>query len=205
MPGLTLQTDAIVLLKRPPGDTFQTCTVFSAEHGNLIVMQRLPKKKGGALAPLDLFDEAALLLESSNQGQTWFIKESRLLHRAAGIGRNYDNLRHASDFTTLLARNHVPEETRESVMLLLRQMLASLAETNRPDITHFKALYCFARNEGYPIKQHWFSTLPAEDRRLATELLNRPVAEQSAPVSEVSRLHERLREYLRGHTEVLLD
>src|SRR5690606_21429723 len=82
VPGLTLQTDAIVLLKRPPGDTFQTCTVFSGEHGNLTIMQRLPKKSGGALAPLDLFDEASLLLESSNQGHAWFVKEARLLHRA---------------------------------------------------------------------------------------------------------------------------
>jgi len=205
VPGLTLQTDAIVLLKRPPGDTFQTCTVFSGDHGNLTIMQRLPKKSGGALAPLDLFDEAALLLESSNQGQTWFVKEARLLHRATGIGQSYDNLKHASAFTATLARNHVPEESREPVMQLLRQVLASFAETKRPDITHFKALYLFARDEGYPIRQHWFPTLPSADRELARTLLNQPVNGQTAPAEDVSRLQQRLAEYLRGHTEILID
>lgn len=205
MPGLTLQTDAIVLLKRPPGDTFQTCTVFSAEHGNLLIMQRLPKKAGGALAPLDLFDEAALLLDSSNQGQTWFVKEARLLHRATGIGQSYDTLRHASTFTATLARNQVPEESREPVMQLLRQVLASFADTQRADVTHFKALYLFARDEGYPIRQHWFPTLPSADRELARRLLNQPVNGQTAPAEEVARLHQRLAEYLRGHTEILID
>ena len=205
VPGLTLQTDAIVLLKRPPGDTFQTCTVFSAEHGNLLIMQRLPKKAGGALAPLDLFDEASLLLESSNQGHAWFVKEARLLKRATGIGQSYENLKHASLFTAILARNQVPEESREPVMQLLRQVLASFAETKRADITHFKALYLFARDEGYPIRQHWFPTLPSADRELARNLLNQPVDGQSAPAEEVARLHQRLAEYLRGHTEILID
>lgn len=205
MPGLTLQTDAIVLLKRPPGDAFQTCTVFSAEHGNLTIMQRLPKKSGGALAPLDLFDEAALMLESSNQGHTWFVKEARVLQRASGIGQSYDNLKHASLFTAMLARNQVPEESRESVMTLLRNVLLSFAETKRPDITHFKAIYLFARDEGYPIRQHWFPTLPSADRELARTLLNQPVTGQTAPTEDVSRLHQRLAEYLRGHTEILID
>ncbi|MFM1850986.1 MAG: hypothetical protein RIS54_670 [Verrucomicrobiota bacterium] len=205
MPGLSLQTDAIVLLKRPPGDAFQTCTVFSGEHGNLIILQRLPKKTGGSLAPLDLFDEASLLLESSNQGQTWFVKEARVLQRPAGIGRSYDALRHASGFASVLARNQVPEESRAPVMDLLRQVLASFAAAERPDIVHFKALYLFARDEGYPIRQHWFPTLPSADRELARTLLNQPVAGQNADIAEVARLHNRLTEYLRGHTEILLD
>lgn len=205
MPGLTLQTDAIVLLKRPPSDAFQTCTVFSAEHGNLTVLQRLPQKSRGSFAPLDLFDDAALILESSNQGQTWFVKEASLLHRATGIGQSYENLKHASAFTSTLARNQVPVETRESVMTLLRNVLLSFAETKRPDITHFKAIYLFARDEGYPIRQHWFPTLPPAERELARTLLNQPINGQTAPVEEVSRLHQRLSEYLRGHTEILID
>lgn len=206
MPGLTLQTDAFVLLKRPPGDSFQTCTVFSAEHGLLLVMQRVPKKAGaGKISPLDLFDEAVLILESSNQGQTWFVKETRLLHRATGIGRSYESLRHASEFAALVARNHVPEESRAGVANLLRQVLAAFNQADRPDIVHFKAVYCFARDEGYPIKQQWVPTLPANDRQLVATLLNQPVAGQSAEIADVRKLHGRLVEYLRGHTEFLLD
>lgn len=206
MPGLSLHTEAFVLLKRPPTDAFQSCTVFSSEHGNLLVLQRLPKKAGSSgLAPLDLFDETALILESSNQGQTWFVKEVRLLTRHAGIGRSYEALRTASAFAGLIARNPVPEESRAAVGDLLRQALTAFASTDRPDIAFFKAVYCFARDEGHPLKQQWVPTLPAADRGLVAELLNQPLAAQTAPAPAVERLQSRLREYLHGYTELLLD
>ena len=77
--------------------------------------------------------------------------------------------------------------------------------SERPDIARFKAVYCFARDEGYPIKQHWLPTLPSADRRVVTDLLNQPIAVQSATVTVVTRLQKRLEEYLRGHTEILFD
>ncbi len=208
MPGLALQTDAFVLLKRPPSDAFQACTVFSPEHGLLHVLQRLPKKSAASQVTLDLFDEASLMLESSNQGHTWFIKEIRLIHRSSGIGRSYESLRLASEFTSLIARNPVPEESRAKVGTLLHQALAAFAATDRPDAVYFKALYCFARDEGYPLKQQWLPTLPAELRAEADLLLRTPTAELSQSKIEHKKsdlLLRRLEEYLRGHTEVLLD
>ncbi len=208
MPGLTLQTDAFVLLKQPPSDSFQACTVFSPEHGPLHILQRLPKKSAASQSTLDLFDEAALRLESSNQGRTWFVQELRLLHRPSGIGRSYETLRLASEFATLIARNRVNDDSRAKVGALIRQVFASFATERRPDIVYFKALYCFARDEGYPLKQHWLPMLPAELRRTAEDMLHLPVASLAA--AEIDPAHtalltRRLGEYLRGHTEVLLD
>ena len=205
MPGLPLQTDAFVLLKRPPSDAFQGFNVFSAEHGSLLVHQRISKKSASTAVALDLFDEVSLRLESSNQGQTWFVQEARLLTRHAELGRSYDTLRHASELAALVVRNTVHEDSRAQVGALLRQALSSFASGARPDLIGFKSLYCFARDEGYPVKQQWFPTLPAEDRAAVAMLLNRPLTEQTAPVPVVTRLRARLEEYLRGHTEVLLD
>jgi len=208
MPGLTLQTDAFVLLKQPPTDSFQACTVFSPEHGPLHVLQRLPKKSAASQVNLDLFDEAALMLESSNQGRTWFIKELRLLHRPSGIGRSYETLRLASEFAGLIARNRVNEDSRAKVGALLRQVFTSFASERRADIVYFKALYCFARDEGYPLKQHWLPMLPVDLRRTAEDLLHLPVAsltESEINPTRSALLTRRLEEYLRGHTEVLLD
>ena len=212
MPGLPLQTDAFVLLKRPPSDAFQGCNVFSAEHGALLVHQRLPKrsaakasKTGATTVALDLFDEVSLRLESSNQGQTWFVLEARLLTRPAGIGRSYETLRHASALAALVARNPVHEDSRDQVAALLRQAFASFAAGARPDLVWFKSLYCFARDEGYPVKQQWFPTLTAADGEVVATLLNQPLAGQSTPAAAVARLAQRLEDYLRGHTEILLD
>ncbi len=205
MPAPSLATDAFVLLKRPPADAFQTFTVFSAEHGALVILQRLAKKSASTAVALDLFDEVSLLLESSNQGRTWFVKETRLVTRHAELGRSYDTLRAASALTALIARNPVHEESRDAVAALLRTAFAALAAGARPDIVFFKSLYCFARDEGYPLKQQWFPTLPAIDREAVAALLNRPLAEQSATVTAVLRLQRRLDDYLRGHTEILME
>ena len=205
MPGLSLQTEACVLLKQPPSEKFHLLTVFSAEHGTLTVMQRLAQKAAATGVALDLFDDAALALASSNQGQTWFVQEARVLVRRSVIGRSYDALRFAAAFTTLVARNPVPQESRAQVAALLRQALDAFATAARPDIVHFKGLYCFARDEGFPVKQQWFPALPSADRAIATALLNRPLAGQTAAPEHVARLVRLLEDYLRGHTEILVD
>lgn len=210
MPAKSLTTDAFVLLKRPPADAFQSFTVFSAEHGPLTVLQRVAKKSAATLIALDLFDEASLLLESSNQGRTWFVKETRLIARPAGIGRRYEALQLASEFTALLARNPVHEDSRAAVATLLRTALAAFATGVRPDVVFFKSLYCFARDEGYPVKQQWLPTLSKELRAEAARLLRTPLAELENPAGLNSSssslvLRRRLDDYLRGHTEILLD
>jgi hypothetical protein len=205
MPGRPLQTEAFVLVKRPATDAFQGFTVFSAEQGTLLVMQRVAKKSAGTSIALDLFDEAALQLESTNEGRTWFVKEARLLQRAEGIGRGYESLRYASAFAAVVARNPVHEEGRAQVATLLRTAFAAFATAARADIVFIKSLYCFARDEGYPVKEQWFPTLSTADREAVATLLNRPLADQTAPAELVLRLQHRLEDYLRGHTEILLD
>lgn len=205
MAGLPLQTEAFVLLNRPPSDAFQNFTLFSAEQGTLLVLQRVSKKPSTGSVALDLFDEAALDLESRNQGQTWFVKEARLIRRHATLGRSYDALRFASALASLVARNPVSADSRIDVATLLRQAFASFAGGARPDLVWFKSLYRFARDEGYPVKEQWFPTLPAADRTVVATLINRPLVEQAADAATVARLTSRLGEYLRGHTDVIVD
>lgn len=205
MPAQSLQTDAFVLLKRPAADAFQSFTVFSPEHGSLLILQRVARKSATTSVALDLFDEVSLLLDSSNQGRTWFVKEARVTARHADIGRSYDALRLASSLTALIARNTVDEAGRAAVADLLRAAFAAFGSGARPDIVYFKSLYRFARDEGYPLKQQWFPTLPSADRADVIVLLNRPLAEQTAAPAAVTRLLRRLEEYLRGHTEILIE
>ncbi len=205
MPGQSLQTDAFVLLKQPPSDSFQMLSVFSAEHGVLVALQRVAKKPTANATAIDLFDEVSLILETSNQGRTYFVKEARLLKRHVDIGRTYDRLRHASALAALIARNPVDEDSRASVASLLRTAFEAFATSKRPDIVYLKSLYRFARDEGYPLKEQWFPTLPSSDRSGLATLLNRPLSEQDAAPELVARWHRRLEEYLRGHTEIFVD
>jgi hypothetical protein len=68
-----------------------------------------------------------------------------------------------------------------------------------------KSLYRFARDEGYPVKEQWFPSLPAADRETVATLLNRPASGQTTELPLVAKLQHRMEDYLRGHTEILLD
>ena len=208
MPAQSLTTDAFVLLKREPTDTFQSFTVFSPAHGALVVLQRISKKSSSTGIALDLFDEVTLLLESSNQGRTWFVKEARLVTRHPDLGRSYEALVQASAFAALIARNPVHEDSRVAVGTLVRNALAAFAEGSRPDLVFFKSLYRFARDEGYAVKQEWLPSLPRDLRTDAEHLLRTPVADLEKSKVEIPKskiLQRRLEDYLRGHTEILLD
>ena len=206
MPGATLQTEAFVLARRPTAaDGWQAFTLFAAEHGLLTAMQRVLKRVSASQVQLDLFDEAALSLESSNPGRTWFVREVRMARRHVAIGRSYAALQGASALAALIARNPVSPESRPSVELLLRAGLAAFEESDRPEIVTFKCFYCFAMDEGYPVKQEWFPGLTPADRELVAGLLNRPLADQTASADDALRLRRLLEDYLRGRTEILLD
>ena len=205
MPGPSLTTDAFVLRPWLPTDTFQTFTVFATGQGLLRILQRIPKKASAAHLALDLFDEVNLLLEGTPAGDAWFVKEARLLNRHAGIGRRYDALQHASALAILVNRNPGPEESHPAVYQLLRTAFNAFAGTDRPDIVYLKSLYCFARDEGHPLKQHWFPALPAADRPLAMSLINQPLVGQTIVPADVARLIAALEHYLRQHTEIHLD
>ena len=204
MAGPAHTFDAWVLVRRPPAESFQTLTIFSIAHGAQLALQRL-SKKNSVNAGLDLFDEAALIVEEPNQGQAVFIKEARILTRQTALGKNYETLQRAAALTQLVGRNPVAEESRAAIYDLLRDALRAFAESTRPDIVYLKSLYRFCRDEGYPLKQAWVPSLPSADRGDLTELLNRPVNAQSADLKIVARLQRSLEDYLRGETEIQLE
>lgn len=206
MPGQQLQTTGLILGRLPSGsDSFEHLTALSAEHGLLTCLRRLAKKANTSAAiPLDLFDEAELELESSNQGRTWFIREHRHLLRHPGLGRSYAALQAASALASLVLRNPLPEESRGPILALLRQGLGALEQGARPDLVWLKALYCFLRDEGHPVKQRWWQQLSAGDRETAAQVLSQPLAGQAADPAAVLHLRHRLEDWARTETDIRL-
>jgi hypothetical protein len=204
VPGQTLTTEAFVIEKRPPTDAFQTFGLFSEEHGNLLALQRVPRKPSSSHVAPDLFDEVSAMLESSNQGRTWFVKEVRISARRSGIGRSYDALRFASALAAVIGRNHVHEESRPNVARMLRTALDALASGTRPDVVHLKSLYLFARDEGYPVKQEWLPSLGAADQAVAEGVLNRRLDAQDSTAPQVARLRKSLEAYIGASTDIII-
>lgn len=208
MGALSITLSGCILRKFPEEDRFQALQAFCGTQGTVTFRQRLAHKRPGMQVALDLFDDAELVLESSNQGQSWFVKEARLLKRRTEIGTHYEALEKAAALTALVARNAVPEEGREKVAELLRTALDALAGGARPEVVWVKSLYCFARDEGYPVQQHWRQELPTTLREAASVLLRTPLAaldEASLPKEIALQLGRRLETYLRGHAELVFE
>jgi hypothetical protein len=204
VPGQTLTTGAFVLDRRPPSESFETLGLFSAEHGNLTALHRVPRKPSASHVSADLFDEVAAVLESSNQGRTWFVRELRIAERRPGIGRSYESLALASALAAVIWRNPVHEESRPAVERLLRSAFAAFAEKGRPDIVYLKSLFLFARDEGYPVREEWMPSLGPAERALAESAIARPVDSSAVPPAGAALLRRSLEDYLRSSTEIIV-
>ncbi len=206
MSGQQLETSALLLSRSPSGsDFFEQLVSFSVEHGLLLCLRRLKKKKTAPdTIPLDLFDEVELSLESSNQGRVWFIKEYRHLARHPQLGRSYTVLQTAANLAQLIIRNPVSDESRPAVFVLLHQSLAALEAGAPSGLVWLKSLYCFARDEGYPVKQQWWPQLSAILRIHVAQFLNKPAAVQAPDIEQLDAATRNLEHWLAAETEVKL-
>lgn len=198
------QTEAHLLSLAPHTGDHLVLTCFSPEEGVLTALLRPPRitRSTTPTAPApDLFDRLALELNHARGGSAsgpWFVREHRVLLRHAGIGRDYSALAAASRLARVVIKNPVPEDSRLAIDALLAQAFAAFARpAARPDLVFFKSLYCLARDEGLPLKQHWLPALPPADRAHVASALSLPADSPDAPSpQDLARLTKRLEAYL---------
>lgn len=170
---------ALILRLAPSGESFLKLDILSPEHGGFLCLKRVSKKNPQQAAP-DLFDTADLLIETSKQGTAKFIKEYQLAQRRESIGASYHSLRHASEFTGLLARNAPHMADPAELFDLAERTLNAFADRKAPEVVHLKAIYLLLKNEGYPIRESWWPQLPHHLKEPAREAINTPAPDKSS-------------------------
>lgn len=218
MPSPLHHTEAHLLAQAPHTGDHLVLTCFSPADGLFTALLRplrpapgsslLAPRSSAAPAP-DLFDRIALELNHARGGSAsgpWFVREHRILARHAGIGRDYATLAAASRLARVVIKNPVPEDSRSAVDALLAQAFSAFARPGaRPDLVFFKSLYCLARDEGLPLKQHWLPALPPGDRTLVASALSLPSDSPDAPPSQdLARLTKRLEAYLTTEADLTI-
>lgn len=210
MSGPSHQSEAHILALSPHAGDHLVLTCFSPVDGLFTALLRPVRPAPGSslLAPRstaapapDLFDRIALELRHAKgapAGGPWFVREHRILLRHSGIGRDYPTLAAASRLARLVTQNPVPEDSRAAVDTLLAQAFSAFSRpAARPDMVFFKSLYCLARDEGLPLKQHWLPALPPDDRALVASALSLPSDAPDAPSAQgLARVVKRLEAYL---------
>lgn len=211
MSGPLHTAEAHLLARQPHAGDHLVLTCFSAADGLFTALLRPPAspRRDAPPAP-DLFDHLALVLARPRGGgdtAPWFVREHRVLFRHPALGRDYPTLAAASRLARVVARNPVPAESRAAIHRLLALAFAALARPGaRPDLVLFKGLYCLARDEGLPLREHWLPALPAADRDLARVALALPAdAADAPPAPDLARLQKRLESYLAAEADLVLD
>lgn len=199
------QEDVLVLKTEPSGESFLKLHVLSAESGIFLCLKRSSKKAGTSTAP-DLFDQATILLETSQQGTMRFVKEYQLNQRREQIGQSYHSLRNASRLSQLLVANasHMPESER--LFELTTRTFDAFAQGKAPEVVLLKSLYLLLKDEGYPVRESWWPTLHADLRESARHLLREPAPHRldTSAKKSCERIEQHLSLWIRHHTDLII-
>ena len=198
--------EALVLKTEPSGESFIKLYVITAESGIFLCMKRVPKKANFSNIP-DLFDTAAILLETSKQGTMRFVKEYQLRQRRNVIGQNYRSLRSASRLSQLLVKNasHMPES--EWLFRLAERAFDAFAAGKAPDVVLLKSLYLLLKGEGYPVLESWWPSLRADLRKTAKCLLSKssPAHIDKSEQHTCKRIEQHLTQWMRLQTDLIIE
>lgn len=169
-----------MLKTRHLGESFIQLDLITVELGIFPSLKRISKRSAQSGNP-DLFDQASVVLEHSKQGTAVFVKEYQLLKRREPIGRNYRSLQAAAYFARILVWNgrHLPES--KVLFELAVQTFEALSQGKAPEVVLLKSIFLLLKNEGYPVRESWWTQLPGDWQEWTRELLKRPSPRQIDP------------------------
>lgn len=154
------------------------------EDGRLTRLKyRLSRKTVGAQPPPDLFSIIAVTTEVSRFGV--YAKETVV--EAPSPSLSYEALRAASELAGLLEANGEADHPDHVLPEILSQALPWWVQGKPPNLVLLKAIYLFAKMEGYPVAAEWRANLPPAEREAANALLghdlsgDQPVALEPLP------------------------
>ena len=200
-PIRTLQ--GVVLSREESGEGSLRIRVFSSDEGLVLVYKRLASKRASGSLP-DLFDEVELRLSRPRTGSDSlsFVSEWRLLTRRPELARGQSRLETASALSLLYQRNGAHLTEPAPAAKLLADALDSLVAGYSPVAVYLKALYRFARVEGFPVKEAWWQSLSLVQKQNAAETLNVPLRDLVQEECATEEILESLKLWLNAETEL---
>ncbi len=199
------QEESLVLKTVPAGESFLKLYLLTIQHGVFLCLKRIPKKALHSSMP-DIFDQALIRLETSQQGTMHFVKEYQIIQRREQIGHNYRSLSSASFFSQLLVSNaaHLPES--KTLFYLAARSFDAFAAGKVPEIVLLKSLYLVLTNEGFPVRESWWPTVPPNLTSLAKRQLqaSAPMQIEAGEKKHSQGICDHLIDWMRLHTDLIV-
>ena len=199
------QEESLVLKTASSGESFLKLYLLTIQNGVFLCLKRIPKKALHSSIP-DIFDQALITLETSQQGTMRFVKEYQITQRREQIGHNYRSLSSASFFSQLLVSNaaHLPES--KTLFNLTARSFDAFAAGKVPEIVLLKSLYLVLTNEGFPVRESWWPTVPSNLTSLAKRQLqaSAPIQIEAGEKKHCQSICDHLIDWMRLHTDLIV-
>ncbi|MFO7724131.1 MAG: hypothetical protein R6V45_01165 [Oceanipulchritudo sp.] len=191
-----------LLRKSSSGENHLLLVFFLLETGLKSALSRISRSSAKASPQPDLFHSGSVLIEQRENGRPAFLKDFQpeRLHR--GIGGAYRALACASALTRFYEGNLLHLESFRDAWSILHHALGAFSEKPLPEATLLKALFLFARSEGYPVTAQWLNSKRASQRNCVVSILRQPPGRVDASPGELDFWIQDLERYFHDHTDL---
>ena len=194
---------AIILDKQPRAESSLFITAFSQEEGLVFVYKKMSSKKT-SFAP-DLFDEISCQVQMPNsETAVRFLKDFDVKKHRQGLSASYEKLCAASEISEIVKLNGAHIDETQTLAELLSITFDSIETAQNLDAVKIKFLYLLAKNQGYPVKEDFFASLPASEKSDFAEILKTPILQLSDKIQQAQRLYKILKYWVQENTDLSL-
>lgn len=201
--AVTKELSGIVLLRDLAGDRFLRIRIFDHLCGLKSVLFPLPDKKGKNSSPPDLLDDINCSLKPTKTlSSIPFVAEFQRVQTYRELASDPEIFLTASQIARFFLNNgeHLLEPAPR--LKLLRLSLNSFARAKIPQVVLVKLYYCFARDEGLPVRESWFAGLPKNMAEDTYVILHQPVDQATIELNKVHQIIESLKNWMNSETEL---
>jgi hypothetical protein len=202
----TNELSGIVLSRDPAGERFLRIRIFDQVLGLKAALFSLPGKSTQKSIPPDLFDDVNCLLNPNHtQLSIPFVTDFQRAFSYRALAIDPLIFLTASQIARfyLINGDHLLEPAPR--LKLLRSSLDSFQRAQVPQVVLLKLLYCFARDEGLPVRESWLAGLPRRLSLHAQEVLGLPVDRAMIELSVINEILESLRNWMNSETELRVE
>jgi hypothetical protein len=150
---------------------FSKIDFISPEEGLSSCLIRNSKKSSTQAKP-DIFDTAQITFEQKGPSKPKFLTEYVPNLKRSQIGNTYRQLEFACKYSTFLLNNTTYAPDPKELYRLGVKTLDAFELGYSAEIVLLKALYNFLKNEGFPVQESWWASVPQNYKATAGKILS---------------------------------
>ena len=200
-----MELSGIILSIEQSGDRFLNAKIFSQTNGLCTVLFRTTGKKAGNHTPPDLFDEVECrITPGRSNSQALFVSDYQRISTFRELAIKPAYFLAASELSRFFLMNGSHLLEPHSHFSLLQKALASFLRARDPQVVLLKLFYCFARDEGLPVRESWLAGLTKQKFDAVSEILSKPVEQVRSEPLELCDLLGSIKSWMNTETELIV-